>query len=164
MCNYLCLSTYQETVETGHHRFETRQVFAVPVSQLPPLHRQSQWLGLTTVVMVKRRRQLWNKTTTEVCFYISSLAAVAARHNHVIRSHWSIENSLHWGGVSRVNASKSSSQITPNWLKKLQFIPTLSLTILQNLSNICRCWYWSSWRHSPLVGRHLPALDKLCSF
>ncbi len=87
-------------METGHHRFETRQVFAVPVSQLPPLHRQSQWLGLTTVVMVKRRRQLWNKTTTEVCFYISSLAAVAARHNHVIRSHWSIENSLHWGGVS----------------------------------------------------------------
>ncbi len=64
--------SYQETVETGHHRLETRQVFAVPVSQLPPLHRQSQWVGLTTVVMVKRRRQLWNKTTTEVCFYISS--------------------------------------------------------------------------------------------
>lgn len=69
-----------------------------------------------------------------------------------------ITSYLHQVGpyLDRVNASKSSSQITPNWLKKLQFIPTLSLTILQNLSNICRCWYWSSLRHSLLVGRHLP--------
>lgn len=66
------------------------------------------------------------------------------------------------GKLSRVNASKSSSQITQNWLKKLQFIPTLSLTILQNLSNICQRWYWSSLRYFPLVEQHLPALDKLC--
>lgn len=57
-------SSYHETVETGHHRIETRRVWAVPVSLLPPLHRQSQWVGLTTVVMVKSTRQLWNKTTT----------------------------------------------------------------------------------------------------
>ncbi len=88
--------SYSETMETGHHRIETRQVWAVPVSQLPPLHRQSQWAGLTTVVMVRSRRQLWNKTTTKVRFYISSLEADAQRHNRVIRSHWSIENSLHW--------------------------------------------------------------------
>ncbi len=48
--------TYHETVEAGHHRLETRQVWAVPVSQLPSLHRQSQWLGLTTVVMVRSTR------------------------------------------------------------------------------------------------------------
>jgi predicted transposase YbfD/YdcC len=66
--------SYDETVEAGHQRIETRQVWAVPVSQLPPLHRQSQWAGLTTVVMVCSTRQLWNGTTTEVRFYISSLA------------------------------------------------------------------------------------------
>jgi len=33
---------------------------------IPPLHRQSQRLGLTTIVMVKR--QLWNQTTTQVRF------------------------------------------------------------------------------------------------
>jgi predicted transposase YbfD/YdcC len=55
--------------------------------------------------MVRSSRQLWNGTTTEVRFYISSLAADAWRHNQVIRSHWSIENSLHWGGVSAGEAS-----------------------------------------------------------
>jgi predicted transposase YbfD/YdcC len=64
---------YHETMESAHHRIETRQVWTVPVSQLPPLPRQAKWTGLTTVVMVRSTRQLWNKTTTEVRFYISSL-------------------------------------------------------------------------------------------
>ena len=50
--------SYYETVESSHHRIETRQVWTVSVSQLPPLHRQEQWLGLTTVVMVRSRRCL----------------------------------------------------------------------------------------------------------
>jgi predicted transposase YbfD/YdcC len=29
-------------------------------------------------------------------FYLSSLKADAGRHQQVIRSHWSIKNSLHW--------------------------------------------------------------------
>lgn len=88
--------SYDETVEANHYRTEIRQVWAVPVSQLPSLHRQQQWLGLSTVVMVSSVRHLWNKTTTQIRYYISSLEADAKRHNQVIRSHWSIENSLHW--------------------------------------------------------------------
>ncbi|NEO96786.1 MAG: transposase [Moorea sp. SIO3G5] len=46
--------------------------------------------------MVKSTQKLWNKTRFEVRFYISSLEGDAQGHNSVIRSHWSIENSLHW--------------------------------------------------------------------
>ncbi len=88
--------SYCEKVESGHHRIETRQIWTVPVSQLPPLHRQNLWSGLTTVVMIRSTRQLWNKTTTEDRFFISSLSDNAEKHAQVIRSHWSIENSLHW--------------------------------------------------------------------
>jgi predicted transposase YbfD/YdcC len=38
----------------------------------------------------------WNKTTKEVRFYLSSLASNAEKIASAIRSHWGIENSLHW--------------------------------------------------------------------
>ncbi len=69
--------SYDERVETGHHRTEKRQVWTVPISQLPPLHQQADWLGLQTVVMVVRVRHLWNKTTREAQFYLTSLSSDA---------------------------------------------------------------------------------------
>jgi predicted transposase YbfD/YdcC len=46
--------------------------------------------------MVASERRLWNKTTTEVRFYLSSLASNAEKYAGAIRSHWGLENSLHW--------------------------------------------------------------------
>ena len=83
-------------VEKGHHRLENRQVYTVPVSQLPALHEQDSWRGLTTVVMVVRSIQYWNKTTNEVQFYLTSLASDANKIGSAIRQHWGIENSVHW--------------------------------------------------------------------
>lgn len=88
--------SYSDCSEAGHHRLEHRQVWTVPISQLSDLPNRAKWKGLTTVVMVKRKRCLWNKTTEEVCFYITSLASDAIFLAQAIRSHWGIENSLHW--------------------------------------------------------------------
>lgn len=85
-----------EQVESGHHRIEKRQVYSVPITALPPLHNQNKWQGLKTVIMVVSERQLWNKTTNEVKFYRSSLISNAQLLSHGIRSHWGIENTLHW--------------------------------------------------------------------
>ena len=41
-------------------------------------------------------RQLWNKTTHEFRFFISSLEANNEQFAGYIRSHWGIENQLHW--------------------------------------------------------------------
>jgi predicted transposase YbfD/YdcC len=83
-------------VEKGHNRIENRQVYTVPVSQLPVLHQQNQWKGLATIVMVVRTIQHWNKTTCEVQFYLSSLPSDANKIGSAIRQHWGIENSVHW--------------------------------------------------------------------
>ncbi|MBE9138864.1 ISAs1 family transposase [Nodosilinea sp. LEGE 07088] len=121
---------YHETVESAHHRIETRQVWTVPVGQLPPLPRQAKWSGLTTVVMVRSTRQLWNKTTTDVRFYISSLPSNASRHAQVIRSHWSVENSLHW--VLDVTFNEDASRIRQgDAAQNLGLIRRLSVNLLK---------------------------------
>jgi len=88
--------SYDERVEKGHHRTEKRQIWCVPISQLPPLHNQSDWAGLKCVVMVVRVRHLWNQTTREVQFYLTSLDCDASKVGLAIRLHWSVENGLHW--------------------------------------------------------------------
>lgn len=85
-----------QRIEKGHHRIENRQVYTVPISQIPALHEQDDWVGLKIVVMVVRSVQHWNKTTNEVQFYISSLASDANKIGSAIRQHWGIENSVHW--------------------------------------------------------------------
>ncbi len=88
--------SYSETTEAGHHRIEHRQVWVVSINQVPNLPNYKKWKGLASIVMVRRRRLLWNKETEQVCYYITSLDANAASLAQAIRSHWGIENSLHW--------------------------------------------------------------------
>ncbi len=60
------------------------------------LYQQDQWAGLQTIVSVERTRRLWNQTTHELQFYLSSLEADAVKIGRAIRQHWGIENQLHW--------------------------------------------------------------------
>ncbi len=46
--------------------------------------------------MGESTREIGNKIETETRFYIASLTLVAALLGPIIRSHWAIENSLHW--------------------------------------------------------------------
>ena len=79
----------ESRVESGHHRREKRQVTAVALNQMGDLYKQTQWFGLQTIIRVVRTRHLWNKTTTEVMFYLSSLPPDAQQLGKVIRQHWS---------------------------------------------------------------------------
>jgi predicted transposase YbfD/YdcC len=88
--------SYDLRVESGHHRKQKRQVWAISIDQMSGLYKQAQWSGLRSIVKVVRTRHLWNKTTQEVMFYLSSLPPDAQQLGKVIRQHWSIENQLHW--------------------------------------------------------------------
>jgi predicted transposase YbfD/YdcC len=86
----------EDKIESGHHRIEVRRVWSIPWEQLPPLYKAKEWSGLKTLVFVERTRQLWNKTTHEIQFYLSSLSADCPRIGSAVRQHWGIENSQHW--------------------------------------------------------------------
>jgi predicted transposase YbfD/YdcC len=88
--------SYDVRVGSGHHRREHRQVWAIPVVVMSDLHQMEQWAGLKTIVIVKRVRHLWNKITRETMVYLTSLPCDAALVGRAIRTHWGIENQLHW--------------------------------------------------------------------
>lgn len=118
-----------QRVESAHHRRETRRVWAVPVAAMGKLHKIGQWANLQTIVMVKRVRRLWNKTTRETMFYLSSLPCDAQRIGRAIRVHWSIENSLHW--VLDVTFKEDTSRIrTAHAPLNMALLKRLAISVL----------------------------------
>ena len=87
--------TTDETTDHQHGRIEVRRYYAT--SDCEWLRKKSDWEGLRSIVMVERERTvLGEEASRERKYYISSLEAEAKPLGRSIRSHWSIENSLHW--------------------------------------------------------------------
>jgi predicted transposase YbfD/YdcC len=83
-----------QTVDGDHGRIETRIYTAI--HDVAWLQERHGWPGLQGVVMVESTREIADKIERETRFYITSLVCLASQLGPVIRSHWAIENSLHW--------------------------------------------------------------------
>jgi predicted transposase YbfD/YdcC len=81
-------------VDGDHGRIETRTVTVF--HDIGWLQETHQWPGLKSVVMVESERETNGKVETETRFYITSLTLLANAIGPMIRSHWMIENGLHW--------------------------------------------------------------------
>lgn len=57
---------------------------------------EPQWVGIQRMIRVERTGTRANQPFSETMFYISSLTIDAASFAQLIRSHWHIENRLHW--------------------------------------------------------------------
>lgn len=77
-----------------HGRKEERHCYVSPLPEGSEIGRQ--WKGAKALVQVITYRDLGDKQTNEVRYYVTSLALCAALLASYIRGHWSIENSLHW--------------------------------------------------------------------
>ena len=51
---------------------------------------------LKTICMVERERDFGEKIEKETSYYIGSVESDAQKFGSAVRSHWGIENSLHW--------------------------------------------------------------------
>jgi predicted transposase YbfD/YdcC len=82
------------TVDGDHGRIETR---ACTVStDIGWLQQAHQWPGLAAIGKVIRTRESAAKVTTEKAYYLLSAPLSAEQFAHAARSHWAVENSLHW--------------------------------------------------------------------
>jgi predicted transposase YbfD/YdcC len=112
---------YQHTqsIEKGHGRIERRDYYLFPDVHWYKDHKA--WKNLQSVIMVKSRREVLGKPPSEETrYYISSLKDVE-KAACAVRSHWGIENKLHW--------SLDTLMREDDWRNKLDTVATNLATI-----------------------------------
>ena len=87
------LATY-ETIEKGHGRIETRRYWVT--DDLSRLSTCDAWKDLQSIGMVATERQIGTRSEHKTRYFISSRAAQVQPFAQRVRSHWHIENKLHW--------------------------------------------------------------------
>jgi predicted transposase YbfD/YdcC len=82
-----------KTIEKGHGRIEKRYYFLS--DDINWLTQKSEWPGLQAIGMVRSVVERNGKTSEETRYFISSLTNIDI-FAKAVRSHWGIENGLHW--------------------------------------------------------------------
>ena len=113
-------------VEQGHGRLEARTYYQITAPS--HLRGRSEWKGLKTIGAAVR---VYEENGVEKCdtrYFISSLRRNGKQFANAVRSHWGIENSLHWSldmtfreDESRVRERTFADNLS--WLRRM----TLSL-------------------------------------
>ena len=83
----------EETSEEGHGRIEHRSYFLS--TDLSSLSGVEKWRGLKGIGLVESERHGEGRVSIEQRYYLTSLGDVK-RFQQAVRSHWGIENQLHW--------------------------------------------------------------------
>jgi predicted transposase YbfD/YdcC len=88
---------YAKSVNKGHGRLETRECWATDREEhLSLVRKRQQWKGLKSIVRMVSQRQMGETIEVQTRYFISSLSADAKTILKAKRSHWKIENQVHW--------------------------------------------------------------------
>ncbi len=121
------------TVDHGHGRDERREYF---IAEAPAaLRRGGVWPGLRSIGMVCRTRVAHGEETDEIVYYLSSLPPKVKQFAKAVRSHWGIENRLHWSldVIFAEDASRVRKDHSP---LNLSMLRRLALSILRKDTSV----------------------------
>jgi predicted transposase YbfD/YdcC len=88
---------YHMTSEISHNQLEQRSFYMYPLTASEKKGLFSDWKKASSLVCMDKSmiHNITGKETNEVRYYLTSLKEIVDAA-HCIRSHWNIENSLHW--------------------------------------------------------------------
>lgn len=87
---------YEKTVNKDHGRIEIRECWTISDPEiLRHLRGFANWKNLATASRIRAQRWIGEEKSSEDRYHIASIAG-AKRVLWAVRSHWGIENELHW--------------------------------------------------------------------
>jgi predicted transposase YbfD/YdcC len=122
-CDYWC------SEEKARGRQEKREIWSTGnIDWLPQL---TDWCDLQSIVCVRLMKTEKGKTTIESRYFISSLLPDAEKQGKGVRSHWGIENKVHWHLDVTYNEDKSRVS-AGNGAENMSVLRRATLNILKN--------------------------------
>lgn len=120
-------------IDMGHGRIETRKCSVIS-NFLFIENKDEKWKKLNQVIKIESIREFKNsKKPTEKAtrYYISSLENSADQYQKNIRSHWGIENKLHWA-LDVSFSEDSSRKRNKNAAQNYSVLLKIALNLLKN--------------------------------
>ncbi|WP_299668583.1 ISAs1 family transposase [uncultured Polaribacter sp.] len=126
------LSTHQ-SLELDHGRIETR--ICSVMTDFKFIETNNKWKNLTAIIKIESNREFKNlekPTEQATLYYISSLASTNPEDfQKAVRSHWAIENKLHWTLDVAFSEDASRKRIG-NAVQNFSILNKIALNLLKN--------------------------------
>jgi predicted transposase YbfD/YdcC len=119
-----------ESVDKEHGRIDIRRCWQTV--DIGWCEEKDKWAGLRSFCMIESNREEKGKSEISRRYYISSLGLDASKVAHSIRSHWHIENSLHWCLDVIFNEDQSRARVR-NAAKNLGTLRAICLNIIKRI-------------------------------
>ena len=126
--------SHVESKETGHGRSEVRRCWVLDVAKLgKSFPEAAKWKKLAKIVYVQRDCTSGGKTSSGMRLFITSRSSLtAAEALASVRSHWQIENKVHW--TLDVAFREDESRLrAENAAENLAVVRHVALNLLRNV-------------------------------
>ena len=116
----------------GHGRIETRKCSVI--TDFKFIENQNDWKNLASIIRIESVREFKNSnkvTEKATRYYISNLKDTACIFQNSIRSHWAIENKLHWT-LDVAFSEDASRKRNQNAAQNYSILLKIALNLLKN--------------------------------
>ena len=121
--------------DLGHGRIETR--ICSVITDFKFIENNNEWKNLKSIMKIESTREFKNSnkpTEKATRYYISSLQNEADEFQSKIRSHWAIENKLHWS-LDVAFSEDASRKRAGNAAQNYSILLKIALNLLKNESS-----------------------------